>query len=137
MPLSNISDGTTTHEFTFNGFGLSQSIPADASFMIDSENFTTEIENVEGMIHKEAAISGILISDDAGGDSATKKLFSLANFLALNTNTLLTVTIYFDGGDLIKIWSGKIKDAIVSSVSANRPLDLIFSFRFVLTGSSW
>lgn len=136
MVISKISDGTTDHEFTFQSLNVKQSIPGDATFEAPTENYTLDIENVEGMVTKTATVTGMLISIPSG-DSATVKLFSLMNFLRLNSDTLLTLTIYLDGGVLIKTWQGKIKGDIVSGVDAQRPADLLFTFVFALTGASW
>ena len=134
--LSNIKVGVTTHEFLFQAMGINQSIPADSSFDVDLPNYTAEIVNVEGFVRKKISVAGMLISD-AGGDSATVKMFSLANFLRLNSHLSLTMTIQLDGGLLIKQYIGKYVGSLITGVTSSRPLDLQFSFDFIIESSSW
>ena len=136
MTLSNISYGLTSHEFLFQFMGITMTVPKDSTFDVDLPNYTAEIYNVEGFVRKEVNLKGLLISDESG-DSATVKVFALANFLRINTHNSLTLNLYLDGGNTIKQYTGKYIGAFVSGISYTRPKDLQFSFNFVIEGSSW
>lgn len=136
MTLSNIAYNGTTHEFLFQYFGITMTVPSDSTFDVDLPNYTAEIVNVEGFVRKKINIKGMMISDD-GGSSATVKMFALANFLRINTHNSLTLTLQLDGGSLVKQYIGKYIGSFVSGVTNTRPKDLQFSFDFVIESASW
>ena len=134
--LSNICYNLTEHEFIFFSFGGTMSIPGDSTFDVDLPNYTAEIINVEGFVRKKIRISGQLTSDE-GGDSATKKVFALANFLKTNSHQSLTLNLQLDGGDLVKEYIGKFVGSFVFGIVNKRPADLQFAFDFIIETSSW
>jgi hypothetical protein len=136
MTLSNISYESTIHEFLFQSFNGIMTIPGDSTYDVDLPNYTADIVNVEGFVRKKITLTGLLTSDE-GGNSASVKVFSLANFLRINTHNSLTLTLQLDGGNLIKTYIGKYVGSFNFGIIWKRPKDLQFTFGFVIESSSW
>lgn len=135
VTLSKIGVGAVEHEFSFVSMNLSGTIPSQFTTKASKPDYTTVINNVEELLEKGITLTVGLHTD--GVSTATVKTFDLLNFFRTNLNSVFTLTLYLDGGALVKTYLGKIEAQHQAGVVSTSPSQNLFSFPFVIIGTTW
>ncbi len=135
MPSSKITINSIDYEFNFISMNLTGIIPSEFTTKASKPDFTTFVQHVDDLLEKDVTITIGLNTDDT--DTATVKTYALLEAFRTNLNSEMTLVIVLDSGNLTKTYTGKIDGSHQVGIVSGSPSQNMFSFMFVITGTSW